>query len=300
MVETKDNEKGESVNSQTSASVSTENSSISSNIKLAPFWSNSPITWFIQAEAQFQIARVVSDSRRYYHVLGALPQDVIESILDFIQSPPTTDLYPSIKNLLIERHSLSVEKRIEKLVSTENMGDRKPSDFYRALKQLAGVSNTIGDELVRKLWARRLPQTIFVALVSHSDKTISEVLPIADQIWEATQTGQVSSVSSAAPATPNVLSNLEKELNEIKKRLDNFQFQSRRFNNNSSQRSRSSNRNRSSNHSRSTSRHNSTRQSNSQQVNVSNKYCWYHKKFSSQATKCIKPCSYTESNNQKN
>ena len=32
------------------------------------------------------------------------------------------------------------------------MGDKKPSDYYRTLRRLAGSSTTVGDELLKKLW----------------------------------------------------------------------------------------------------------------------------------------------------
>lgn len=89
------------------------------SVKLPQFWSNSPSTWFIQAESQFSISRVSSEVSKYHYVVAALPQDIIESIIDFIQNPPLKDIYLEIKKLLIDRHSLSVEKRIEKLISSE-------------------------------------------------------------------------------------------------------------------------------------------------------------------------------------
>lgn len=82
------------------------------SLKLPQFWTNSPATWFVQAEAQFSISKISADNNRYYHVLASLPQDVIESIIDFVQAPPEAELYEGIKKLLVQRHSLSEEKRI--------------------------------------------------------------------------------------------------------------------------------------------------------------------------------------------
>lgn len=42
----------------------------------------------------------------------ALPQDVTESSSDFLEKPPNIDLYQKLKELIINRHSLSIEKRI--------------------------------------------------------------------------------------------------------------------------------------------------------------------------------------------
>lgn len=124
------------------------------NIKLPSFWPNSPSTWFIQAEAQFSLGRIKKDSNRYNYVVAALPQDVAESIVDILEAPPLTEKYEYLKKVLIERHSLSMERRIKKIITDEEMGDKKPSEFYRKLKQLAGSSGTVGVELIKKTLVR--------------------------------------------------------------------------------------------------------------------------------------------------
>lgn len=52
------------------------------NVKLPPFWSNSPATWFLQAEAQFALNKIKSDSIKYYNVITSLSQEISESISD--------------------------------------------------------------------------------------------------------------------------------------------------------------------------------------------------------------------------
>ena len=41
-------------------------------IKLPTFWTESPLAWFAQAEAQFAIRGIVNDDTKYYHVVSAL------------------------------------------------------------------------------------------------------------------------------------------------------------------------------------------------------------------------------------
>lgn len=240
-------------------------------LKLPNFWPASPITWFIQAEAQFSISRVLSDSSRYNHVLAALPQDIIESILDFVQCPPEKDLYKGIKDLLIERHSMSEERRLEKLLSSEQLGDRRPSDFYRSLKLLAGTSGVAAERLVRNLWLRRLPQVINIAVISLGDKAITEVLTLADKIFEAT-------------------SHLELEIQELKKLINNLSF-----NNNRSRSPYCSNNSRNQSfRPRAQFRSNSSNRSSSRNVN---RICWYHRRYSHKATKCVRPCDFKHTPN---
>lgn len=248
-------------------------------LKLPQFWANSPLTWFVAAEAQFTISRITSESSRYYYVLAALPQDIIESVLDFIQNPPETNLYVGIKKLLIQRHSLSEEQRIEKLLSSERLGDRRPSEFYRSLKLLAGVSGSISDTLIRSLWLKRLPQVINIALISLGDKDITEVMDLADKIHEATQNSQVSAVASTSSNTLH----LENEILELKKIVSQMALKDR---------SRSHSRSSSSDHSfrpRVSFRSNSSQRSPSR---TNNKLCWYHFRYGNNAVKCCKPCGF--------
>ena len=145
------------------------------------FWSKSPAVWFVQAEAQFTLARITSDISRFNYVLTSLPEDVIESIIDYIQCPPVNNLYEGVKVLLIERHSMSEQRRVEQLLANEQLGDRRPSEFFRALRHLAGTSGTISDKLVLSLWTRRLPQAVSIAIIAQGNKPDGKLTALADR-----------------------------------------------------------------------------------------------------------------------
>ena len=240
-------------------------------LRLPIFWAKSPTAWFIQAEAQFTLARISSDISRYNHVLTSLPEDVIDSIIDYIQSPPKVNVYEGIKCLLIERHSMSLERRIEQLLSNEQLGDRRPSEFFRSIKQLAGTSGTIGDKLLINLWTRRLPQAISIAIIAQGNKSDAELTTLADRIWEASHRPTVNEASSVSE-----VSSLRAEIAQLKSVMEKFaksNNRSRTYQRSSSQRDRPDRSN-----NRSSSRH----------IDI----CWYHRRYADKATKCAKPCSY--------
>lgn len=258
-------------------------------VKLPNFWSNNPTTWFIQAEAQFQLARISVDSSKYYHVVASLPQDVAESVSDLLQDPPTTDMYKKLKTTLIDRHSLSIEARIRKLISGEEIGDKKPSDYFRTLQRVAGNSTTVGTDLLKKLWLGRLPNVISIALVPHKDDELDKVLKVSDQIWEAMQNSNVSAIQNhsnlqrqvIASVSSDEISQLRNEINELKKIITNRDS--------SVDRSRRRFRGRG----RSDSRHRS--KSNRRYI-PDGPMCYYHFKFRERANKCDKPnCPFKSS-----
>lgn len=254
------------------------------NIKLPPFWPNSPAAWFVQTEAQFQIGRITSDMSKYNYVVASLPQDVAESILDILVSPPENNHYSQLKTTLINRHSLSIERRVKKLISDEEMGDKRPSDFYRTLKQLAGTSGTVSDELIRNIWTSRLPHLISIALIPQKDLTIDNVLPVADQVWEALQTSHVSSIGESSNRNPvrtsipnpsgnDKYNNLENQISELRAMIAQMNVHNER----SRSRDRSQNWR---------SRSNSRRR-----FNPKGNLCWFHYKFGDKARRCNAPCS---------
>lgn len=273
------------------------------SIKLPPFWPKCPTTWFIQVETQFSINKIKKDRSMYEHVIISLPQDIIMTVVDIIENPPATDLYVTLKKTLIERHSMSDEKRLEKLLSDKEMGYQKPSDFYRSLESLAGTSGVINREFLVKLWMRRLPKQINIALVATGKTSHTELTSLADRIWEASKHDQIGSVcpqenNAGAPRpvsnfesqtnTPSMpgfsqmcsalaemttrFRDMEQELSEVRSMMLNRQ----------PPRNRSTSRNRNRFRSRSRSSNNSR----DRDPNL----CWYHNRWGDRANNCQPGC----------
>lgn len=279
-------------------------------VKLPTFWNNSPETWFIQAEAEFTLSRITNDLSKYNYVVRALPQEVAESINDLLKQRPTVNAYKQIKEKLIERHSLSIEARIKKLINDETIGDRKPSEFYRKLLDLAGDCGTVGEELVKKLWLNRLPNVVSVSLIPIGETDIQTLIKIADQIHEAVQGSNLSALNYANSqgnlqpnfqynqasnfhpisnnTAPSSIESLQAEISELRKAIGQF-----RNNNNNHNRSRSRFRSRSPAPSRERSR---SRRS----YNPTGTQCWYHFRFGNRATRCNQPCSFVNRNSKNN
>ncbi|XP_049287541.1 lipase 1-like [Anopheles funestus] len=135
------------------------------SVKLPPFWTSSPNTWFIQAEAQFENAGTKLDRTKYAHLLTAMSPEIIEKVIDIVQNPPAQNRYTFLKDALLQRLSISEEQRISKLLYNAEMGDSSPSDFHRRLMQLAG-STEFSDKLIFRLWLGRLPKAIEIAIIS--------------------------------------------------------------------------------------------------------------------------------------
>lgn len=247
-------------------------------VKLPTFWSNNPSIWFIQAEAQFALGKLTKDLSKYNYVVGTLPESIADSISDVLENPPATGLYANLKDTLIKRHSLSIEARIRKLVSDEEMGDKKPSEYYRTLKKLSGNTTAVGEGLLKKLWMNRLPQAVGVALIPQKEDDIGKLMKLADQVWEAIKTANVSAVSSK-PTTND--DDLRSEISALKVMIEKLSFDRSRSRSRSFQ--RRDNRPQSNNN-RSRSR--------GPRFNPKGKFCYNHFRYGNKARKCEQPCEF--------
>ena len=68
-------------------------------VKLPTFWSNDPTQRFLQAESQFNSARVTASRTKFDYVVTVLPHEIISEVIDIIitskRAPEKilTDLY---------------------------------------------------------------------------------------------------------------------------------------------------------------------------------------------------------------
>jgi len=106
-------------------------------VRLPPFWPDGPSIWFAQAEAQFKLADITRQRTKFNYVVSQLNQQQVAEVEDIITSPPEHEPYNRLKAELVRRLSTSHEQHVRQLLSHEEMGDQKPSQFLRHLKGLA-------------------------------------------------------------------------------------------------------------------------------------------------------------------
>lgn len=252
------------------------------SVKLPPFWPDSAVVWFSQAEAQFHLAGITSDMTMYSHVLGQIDQKLAREIEDIVVKPPATGKYALLKDTLIKRLSSSEEQRVRRLLSIEELGDKSPSQFLRHLRSLAGTTLN-DDNILRQLWLRRLPSNVQAILAAQADLSLEKLSELADKIMEVSPgTSSVFAVSN----TPTIAS--DSTLNVILSRLDGLDKQVAALSTKPQHLSRARSISRNRNFSRAPTPGNGP------------KRCWYHKKFGTKATKCVAPCSWNSENPRSN
>ncbi|KAL4126000.1 hypothetical protein QTP88_010232 [Uroleucon formosanum] len=81
----------------------------------------------------------------------------------------------------IPKEATLQEQRVRQLINEEEVGDRKPSQFLRHLRSLAGTT-TLQDNILRQLWLRRLPSHAQAILTAQSELPLEKVAELADKI----------------------------------------------------------------------------------------------------------------------
>ena len=184
------------------------------NTRLPPFWSAEPVLWFKQAEATFRRLSVLSSHAKYDLVLEALPQDVIITIRDLVNTVTdgTHMPYQQLKYRLLSSYAPSRWALINRLLDTPTLGDRRPSVLMDSMLSLLPQDEPAGS-LFLGLYMRRLPQDMRDHLATRQFDSPHQMAETADLLWDARSHGAASAplmsselVAAAYPrraASPN-------------------------------------------------------------------------------------------------
>ncbi|VDP53108.1 unnamed protein product [Schistosoma curassoni] len=122
-----------------------------SGFRLPTYGSNNPRIWFAQIVALFMARGIRSQARKCAHVVGALPIEIAAEVGDLIDHVPESEPYDKIKAAVIQRTSVSDEKRLQQLLTSCDLGDKRPSQLLRHMKQLVGPYK-LDEALLKQVW----------------------------------------------------------------------------------------------------------------------------------------------------
>lgn len=117
---------------------------------------------------------------------------------------------------------------MDRLLSDSEIGDRKPSEFYRSLLHLAG--HNINSDLIKSLWLRKLPRTLNIALAGSNVINIDELLKLADNIWEVSNKSDLCVIDSRVSSQnqsnlSSIVENLMKVTSAMCERFNKLSFE---------------------------------------------------------------------------
>ena len=96
------------------------------SVKLPPFWPSDQEVWFAHVEVTFTTRRITAQWTKFDHVIASLSPEVATKVRDLILKPPEAEPYSVLKEQLVKRTASSEQRRLQQLLNTEELRDRKP------------------------------------------------------------------------------------------------------------------------------------------------------------------------------
>ncbi|PNF31162.1 hypothetical protein B7P43_G15191 [Cryptotermes secundus] len=105
-------------------------------VRLPPFWPEGPALWFAHTEVQFTLAGIIIERIKFCLVISQLDYRYTKEVENIITFPLKRFPYTLLRTELVRRLSQLPEQRIRQLLTVEEFGDSKPSQFLRYLMSL--------------------------------------------------------------------------------------------------------------------------------------------------------------------
>ncbi|XP_052747099.1 uncharacterized protein LOC128199868 [Bicyclus anynana] len=263
-------------NPSSSVAATSELAAITLSSKIPDFWTDQPRVWFIRTEAMLAPQKL-SDDARYDLVVSKLNKEAIQQVTDLLIEPPPTKKFDTLKARLLKIYEESKNRQLQKLISEMELGEQKPSQLLRRMRELA--KDSIPDDTLRILWQGHLPSSVRAVLAVSEIKELEHLSSIADNVYETTRTTHNVSEITQPPTTDTdrILAEIAKltvKVNELER--SRSRSRPRRWN---YDRSRSASRTRDPSEPRRT-------------PDSPGWLCFYHNRFRGKARKCTEPCAW--------
>lgn len=151
--------------------------------KLPALWEKNPTLYFVHIERIFRIKNITDDDLKFCLVAQILTEEQSSRIESFLMDPPETGRYEAMKEQIIKRYALNLHERAKILLNMPPLGDRKPSEYLRYMRQLRG-SETNSNFLFHEIFLQNMPQAIRQAFSAHGAlDDLDEVALKADEMF---------------------------------------------------------------------------------------------------------------------
>ncbi|KAL0860796.1 hypothetical protein ABMA27_009340 [Loxostege sticticalis] len=246
--------------------------SITVSSRVPDFWADQPRLWFVQFEAVVDNQKL-GDHAKQNLVVTKLSKSAIQQVSDLVISPPATNKYQALKTRLLQVFEESETRQFQKLLDEMELGNQKPSQLLRRMKDLA--RNKIPDATLQIMWNRHLPPAVQAVLAATEVTDLDRLAEVADKVTEATRPTEIAAVTDCSGGNDlaSQLAKLRVEIAELR-------------------------RGRPAQRGARTGPRSSSRQSKSRprEGSMSRKdprwLCFYHFRYGVKASKCVEPCNW--------
>jgi hypothetical protein len=142
------------------------------------------------------LAAITRQRTKFNYVVSHINTQQAAEFEDFFIAPPEQEHGDRLKSELVRRLSPSREQRVGQLFSHEEMGDRKPLQFFRHLN---GLALDVPDDFLRTIWASRLPPHVQAILDGQTEGSLDSNSQGVARICKVAPQTAIASISPAPP-----------------------------------------------------------------------------------------------------
>lgn len=145
------------------------------NFQLRVFEEADVELWFQLTEITFQAHNIQEEYIKYAALTQALTPAVCSEMRTNLMSPDPVNPYTKLKEEILNRLTISAEKKIKQLLGKQEMGDRTPTSFLRHLRSLSagGVPSETEEQIIKSVFLNNLPSKTKLML-----KTIEPLMDV--------------------------------------------------------------------------------------------------------------------------
>ena len=261
--------------------------------------------WLVQLDLYFCQAGIKEELSRFRIAATLLPGHILRDFADILRSPPKVDPYTKLSEAIRQRFGRSVEQRLRTLLSEQQLGDRRPSQFLRHLLDLAQAAGSQDSPLVRQIFLNALPpriQPFLQCLPTSTD--LATTASTADRLLDLPPTASAAPTPHFPPATMDVFTpglvhavqqtpseDLPALMRQLIRGITDLTTTVSTLVETTARRERSASTARVADHRRAR-----DRSATPSPATPSTSLCWYHHKYGGSARSCQPPCSWTSEN----
>lgn len=227
-------------------------------------------------------------------MVSVLDPSTVAEVADVLRAEPTTNRYQTLKTAILNRLMDSEDRQLHTLLTRLELGDQKPSQLLRRMRNLAG--DRVSDAVLRVKWLDLLPAFTRRLLTVLKGSSLEELAAAADELGDGGPEVTVAAARHAHQPSPTSAPGAAGDANALRPILEQLlqvtrenQVLLRKISTPPAEQCARS-------RGRSLSRPGRLGQS-SRPVSPAPAgaltTCWYHRAFGPDAHQCKPPCSYT-------
>lgn len=221
----------QAIPSPNSSSSDTEDSTMAARVPFPTFKTDDIEAWFRRVEYWFTFSKVTTEADKFALIASQIENPTVTNLPEML-TPDANTPYTNARKKIITIFETSTSAKINNLLSGCKLGDLKPSQLLAEMKRLGG---SVGDEILRNLWSKRLPLHVQTVVAAATKSTLDEVAAIADAVIDVvatpsatmnqvtTSNNQLSLCQENQSARDNEFENLSAAVNQLTKSFREMQ-----------------------------------------------------------------------------